>query len=54
MKIHRANLSGRTVCGVDGKISVSGVFVNCPVCRQVSQPVDRDEIVKQLRKAAGK
>lgn len=44
MKVHRADVDGKALCGADnGGISVSGVCVTCEDCRNAQRVPTYDE-----------
>lgn len=58
--IHRSDSNGRPRCGADGgRISTSGVCLNCEECKRLSAPADRSQQLQSLldyvaaRKAGG-
>jgi len=50
--IHRAALTGGTVCGKLGNVSVSGACVSCPECK--TENISREETLKIIEAAAAR
>lgn len=50
--IHRASLSGRTVCGKAGLTSCTGLLVTCPDCLEATRPMTKEEALKAIQAAA--
>jgi hypothetical protein len=46
--IHRADLSGKPVCGSIGAISNTGAFVTCEKCKELTREPSAEEKRKML------